>query len=297
MQAFNWTGGPMLLDRHHLEPYLPRLSYLIGRFSVYDREETLGEELNKYDPNDPVDRDLLIRRYCLSLTPGETFLHRRAMFDLLEQALADSDFDFASVWADDEDDEYFYEFWSWPSDWPEINDPRGLFQAIRDTAKEVWCEDLMRSSLPSLQRCRVIPERDLGSPDWIFRVDNPEAWKNVFNLAITPSDLKTKGSVRLADGLSFSAEGQLNCLFFRPSNWPPSTAFTYCEFDVSVTGISEMEIRGSNFEGPVSATLTRLKNGCYLRMKIGFDCFIECVALHVVISNVVGSHRAQKYGN
>lgn len=284
----------MLLDRFRCHPYRPNLAYFIGCFNICHRSHDVSDELSKYNPNDPVDRDLVVRRYCLESSSGENFRHRRAQFDLLEAALSDPNFDFSHIW---EEDEVQHFEWEWPSGWPEFDDPRSFFQAIRDTAKEVWCEDLMRSSLPSLQSCRVIPTRDLGSPDWIFRVDNPEAWKNVFNLAITPSDLKTKGSVRLAGGVSFSAEGQLNSLFFRPSNWPPSTAFTYCEFDVSVTGISEMEIRGSNFEGPVSATLTRLKNGCYLRMKIGFDCFIECVALHVIISNVVGSHRAQKYGN
>lgn len=286
----------MLLDPYLNELYAPKLSYLVGCFSVYDREETLGEELNKYDPNDPVDRDLLIRRYCLQLLPRETFRHRRAEYDLLEQALADPEFDFSSVWEDDEDEENFYDCWSWPSDWLEIADPRGLFQTIRDIAEEVWHEDLLRSNLPSLQHCREIPERDLGSRDWLFSVDNSGDWKEVFNLAVTPSDLKTKGPVCLGEGLTLSVEGHLNSLICRPSHWPPCTAFNYCELDVSITGISEMTVCGSQFDGPISASLTRLPSGCYLRMEIGSDCVIECVALHVRISNVIGSHRTQKHG-
>jgi hypothetical protein len=282
----------MLLDRYVNQPYQPRLSYFIGGFDVCHREETLSDELSKYDPNDPVDRDLLIRRYCLELTPGENFRHRRAQFDLLESALADPQFDFASIWEDDEDEFYT---WSWPYEWPEITDPRDLFQAILDIAREVWFEDLQRSNLPTLQSCRAIPERDLGSYDWLFSVDNSSAWKEVFNLAVTPSDLKTRGPICLSEGLKLSAESYLNSLMFRPSHWPPSTAFSYCELDLSVTGIGEMEIRGSKFDGPFRVSLTRLKDGCYLRMNIGFDCVIECVALHVNISNVVGSHRNQKY--
>lgn len=284
----------MLLDRFHLQPYQPSLAYFIGCFDVCHRSEAMNEELGKYDPNDPVDRGLFIRRYCLESYPDENFRHRRAQFDLLEEALADPNFDFASIWEEDEDD--FYS-WEWPSDWPEIDDPRGLFQAIRDTAKEVWHVDLQRSSLPSLQSCREIPERDLGSSDWLFRVDNSQAWKDIFNLAVTPSDLKTRGPVRLGEHLVFSAEGFLNSLIFRPSHWPPSAAFTFCELDVSVTGISEIEVRGSKFDGPISASLTPLKTGYYLRMRIGFDCVIECVALHITISNVIGSHRVQEYGH
>lgn len=282
----------MLLDRYLNQPYQPRLSYFIGSFDVCHSEETFSDELSRYNPNDPVDRDLLIRRYCLDLTPGENFRHRRAQFDLLESALTDPTFDFASLWEDDEDDFYT---WVWPYEWPEIDDPRGLFQTIRDIAKEVWREDLQRSSLPSLQSCRDIPERDLGSRDWLFSVDNSEAWKEVFNLAVTPSDLKTSGPICLSDGLTLRAEGQLNQLMFRPLHWPPSNAFTYCELDLSVPGISEIDIRGSQFSGPVRASLTRLKDGCYLRIEIGFDCVIECVALHARISNVLGSHRTRQW--
>ncbi|MEB0224063.1 hypothetical protein [Pseudomonas sp. 10S4] len=281
----------MLLDPYLNQPHLPKLSYWVGSFGVYDREETLGEELNKYDPNDPVDRDLLIRRYCLRLLPRETFHHRSAEFDLLEQTLGAPDFDFASVWEDDEDD--FHDYWSWPSDWPEITDPRGFFQAIRDTAEEVWHEDLLRSKLPSLQSCREIPERDLGTCDWLFSVGNSQEWKSVFNLAVTPSDLKTPGPVFHKDGFTLSIEGPINHLIFRPSHWPPSTAFTYCELDASVSGISELEFRGSQFAGQLRGVLTRLKVGYYLRMEIGFDCVIECVALHVNIANVVGSYQSK----
>jgi hypothetical protein len=283
----------MLLDPYLKKPYVPRLSYLVGFFEVYDREETLGEELCKYDPNNPTDRDLLIRRYCLKRNSWENFRHRQAQFDLLEEALTDPDFDFASIWEDEEDEN---ELWTWPCNWPEIADPRALFQAIRDVATELWHEDLQRSSLPTLRMCREIPKRDLGSRDWLFSVDNAEAWKSVFKMAATPTGLMTKGPICLGDGLTVSAEGYFDSLTFRPPHWPPSDAFSYCEFDVSITGISDMEISGHRYDGPLRTTVTRLENGCYVRMEIGFDCLIECVALHVNISNVIGSHRVQKYG-
>ncbi|WLG93724.1 hypothetical protein [Pseudomonas sp. FP198] len=50
----------MLIDPGTRLPYTPTPSYFLGCLDIYDREETLGEELQKYDPNRPIDRKILI---------------------------------------------------------------------------------------------------------------------------------------------------------------------------------------------------------------------------------------------
>ncbi|MGN7742719.1 hypothetical protein ACTJKT_22405 [Pseudomonas sp. 22526] len=46
----------MLLDKDSGVPYLPIPAYFLGGFDIYDREETLGVELEAYDPENPKDR-------------------------------------------------------------------------------------------------------------------------------------------------------------------------------------------------------------------------------------------------
>jgi hypothetical protein len=83
----------------------------------------------------------------------------------------------------------------------------------------------------------------------------------------------------------------LSRLLSLQSNCPSSNALTYCELDLSVEAISEIEVSGSRFDGLLRTYLTRLKVGYFLRMEIGFDCVTECVALYVRISNVKGSRK------
>jgi len=40
----------------------PNLMWFIGVFNVYDREETRGEELEVFDPDNQFDREILIVR-------------------------------------------------------------------------------------------------------------------------------------------------------------------------------------------------------------------------------------------
>ena len=56
----------MLIDPGTEQPYIPTPSYFLGCFDIYDREETLGEELEKYDTNNAIDRERLILKYCLT---------------------------------------------------------------------------------------------------------------------------------------------------------------------------------------------------------------------------------------
>lgn len=56
----------MLLDKDSGTPYRPTSAYFLGGFDIYDREETLGTELETYNLEDPKDRIELIEKYCLN---------------------------------------------------------------------------------------------------------------------------------------------------------------------------------------------------------------------------------------
>lgn len=281
----------MLRCPYGSQPFKPTLRLLVSCF-FQETHETL---LSAYNPNDPVELERLLRQHCLMPEPRETFRHRQARFEFLEQALADPDTDFDDVWDIDEEKDGFdiYEYPSWPKGWGSINDSRGLFELYLATARDVWRDDLVRANLPSLVTCREIPARDRGGSDWLFSVDNPQGWKEVFGHASTPEDLYTQGPVFDEGGLKLHLEGPLNLLRSLPSSWPTTDPLTDCEFDVSVEGISEMEMRGTGFGGRVKTRLTPLKPGYHLRLEIGFDCVIECVAQHVSLCAVQGSRSTK----
>jgi hypothetical protein len=131
----------MLKDPFLKENFEPSLTWFIGMFDVYDREETRGVELGVYNPDDPVDREVLVRKYCLGL-PYLSYRHRYVLFEFLERALKDSNCDFQSPFEIDE-----CEANSWPrEEWYSLNDPRSFFQSIYELAQEVWKEDLLKAA-------------------------------------------------------------------------------------------------------------------------------------------------------
>lgn len=272
------------------QPYQPTLRHWVSCFMRYDMPPALDAELSRYNPNADEDRDYLIRQHCLARPHGEeNFRHRRRLVEVLQKALADPDHDFQQVWEDDEDD---YEDSQWPSAWPaRIENSRDFFQRLLNAAQELWRDDLIRASLPSLAHCRALPERDLGTYDWLFAVDNPEAWKAVFGMAASPYDLATRGPVFQGEQLSLHLAGALTRLTSRPSTWPDSQAPTHCAVDLTVQGISDLAVSGTRFDGRARTRITAVPDGYFLQLKIGFDGLIECVALSVSISNVQGSRE------
>ena len=66
-------------------PYIPTLHHFLGPFDVYDREETLGVELDTWDMDDPLQRAALIRRDITSQYKELSYRHRHALvaFDRL----------------------------------------------------------------------------------------------------------------------------------------------------------------------------------------------------------------------
>lgn len=123
-------------------PFDASLRYFVGIFDIYDREETKGEELHAYNPNNQKDRETLILRYCLD--PYNEFSHRHKykLMENLSSALNTENFNFSSFFEDDPDE---YSTMAW--DETEIADPRGFFADIYRLANEVWKDDLQKASL------------------------------------------------------------------------------------------------------------------------------------------------------
>lgn len=274
--------------RHPLldQPYQPTLQAWIACFTGYRMPEALDAELSRYDPNDPDDREQLIRRFCLAREDlRENFRHRQQRVLALQAAVADTHYDFDKVWEPPEDD---YEDPQWPSRWPErVIDSRDFFQRLLRAARELWHDDLVRADLPSLKQCQEIAERDHGSRDWLFSVDNPEAWKALFGLAATPYELDTPGPQLHGERLHLALSGELPRQLL-PASWNSPQGPGHCRFVLDIQGISELAMSGTRFDGPMRTQLTRLNPGYYVRLKIGFDCVIECVALSVSIADVEG---------
>ncbi|MCF5517564.1 hypothetical protein [Pseudomonas sp. PA-3-6E] len=123
-------------------PFDASLRYFVGIFDIYDREESKGEELHAYNPNNQKDREAFILRYCLD--PYNEFSHRHKykLMENLSFALNTENFDFSSFFEDDPDE---YSTMAW--DETEIADPRGFFADIYRLANEVWKDDLQKASL------------------------------------------------------------------------------------------------------------------------------------------------------
>ncbi|MFZ6874238.1 hypothetical protein ACO0LF_19445 [Undibacterium sp. Di27W] len=113
-------------------------------FDAYDREETLGEELNQFDPNEQGQLEELFERYffcggILALTPA----HKIELVRVLKDALHNKDFDFSGIFQPDHDAaETIY----LPSAW-RIDDPRAFFENIYGIVVERWKEDLISANI------------------------------------------------------------------------------------------------------------------------------------------------------
>lgn len=57
-------------------PFEPKVGYFLGGIEIYDREETLGEEIRKYNPNNPLEREAVIRKYIVPTEPWLSCRHK-----------------------------------------------------------------------------------------------------------------------------------------------------------------------------------------------------------------------------
>jgi hypothetical protein len=131
-----------MIDPGTGQPYIPTPSYFLGGFDTYDREETLGEALEAFDPNDPIDRKSLVLAYCLTDLCEIPYRQKYLLVKCLESALFDRDYDFQALLENDPE-----ECSSLPSGWDKMENPRAFFEDIYRLASEEWKDDLHKASL------------------------------------------------------------------------------------------------------------------------------------------------------
>ena len=122
-------------------PYEPTLYHFLGPFDVYDREETLGVELDAWDMNDPLQRAALIRRDITSQYKELSYRHRHALVAVLAQALHDPACDFQAILEHDPDSTH-----ALPALWDDMADPRAFFADIYRLVQQDWGDDLARAA-------------------------------------------------------------------------------------------------------------------------------------------------------
>lgn len=130
----------MLIDPGTEQPYVPTPSYFLGCFDIYDREETRGAELEAFNPNDPVDREALILKYCLS--GCRSYRKKFLLYKCLEEALQDKGYDFQLLLTYEPE-----EYSSFPYGWDEMENTRSFFEHIFQLATVEWSDDLQKASL------------------------------------------------------------------------------------------------------------------------------------------------------
>lgn len=123
--------------------------HFLNCFDVYDREETLGEELNQFDPNKSGQLKTLFDRYffcggILALTAA----HKVELVLVLKNALDNRYFDFSVIFHPDHnasDSLYLPTAWS-------INEPRIFFENIYSIVVDRWKEDLISADIDILSK-------------------------------------------------------------------------------------------------------------------------------------------------
>jgi hypothetical protein len=129
--------------------------YFLGDFDIYDREDSLGEYLNKYDPNDKKQlHSLLTKRFFKGPRVAKLAVeHRAELMKVLIQSLESDDFDFGSILTQDrEPGEYFELPWDW-----EFERPRYFFEEVYRLAIEFWGDQLLSlgMKLPGLAELKI----------------------------------------------------------------------------------------------------------------------------------------------
>lgn len=117
----------------------PSLDDLVWRFGIYNSEDTLGEYLSRFDPNDPEQLcTLLDERFFKFITkPDYLSEHHYVLMEMLKVALCDKEYDFAPF-LNNNDDEYFYLPWTW-----DIKSPRRFFEIAYQQMYKNWAEQLI----------------------------------------------------------------------------------------------------------------------------------------------------------
>jgi len=122
-------------------PYEPRLSAFLRGIEIYDREHTLGEELQQYDPNNAEDREKIINLYILPALNHLSYRHKFVLIKKLEIELLKRETDFNLLFESDYDDPRTI---AW--DETEIKDAHDFFERILINSKRNWHNDLAKAA-------------------------------------------------------------------------------------------------------------------------------------------------------
>lgn len=129
----------------------PSLSYFIGDLDIYDREETLGVYLDRFDPNNRGDVCNLLKEMFFHgpSASGLSISHKEFLVELLINALRDPGFDFCKPFeTDDGNGDTFTLPFSW-----EIKKPRMFFEEAYRIALSEWHD--VSINMPSLHELNI----------------------------------------------------------------------------------------------------------------------------------------------
>lgn len=132
----------MIKDPYLDQPYAPTVRELIGDFDIYDREHTLGLELEKYDINLSADRRMLARNYILVSYDFLSYRHKFLLVAVLKSALQDEFYDFKVLLEHDCESTNLF-----PGGWDEMKSPRAFFEDIYSVLSDEWKGQLLKASL------------------------------------------------------------------------------------------------------------------------------------------------------
>lgn len=131
----------MLMHPYLDIPYRPQLKHFLGGFDIYDREETLGAELDEYDPECPSDRKELISKFIVQRFSALTHCHKFVLFFVLGEALDGETSKLSEVFKHDP-----FSHSLLPLGWNEIKDPRSFFEHVYSILSEIWIDELYLAS-------------------------------------------------------------------------------------------------------------------------------------------------------
>ena len=131
----------MLMHPYLNVPYNPSLGHFLGGFDIYDREESLGEELSEYDPDCPSDRDFLISKFIVKRFAALSYRHKFVLVSVLGDALDGDPSVFLEVL---EHDPILPS--SLPPGWDEMKNPKAFFEDVYLKLSEAWIDDLYKAS-------------------------------------------------------------------------------------------------------------------------------------------------------
>lgn len=130
----------MLMHPYLDIPYSPRLAHFLGGFDIYDREESLGEELAVYDPEHFADRKILIDRYVAKRFSSLSYRHKFLLLGVLAEAL-DGDGDvFFDVLQHDP-----FSHSVLPEGWDEMKNPKAFFEDMYVLLSERWVDEIRKA--------------------------------------------------------------------------------------------------------------------------------------------------------